>query len=85
MKVHSGVGKDSGLIHSVVLTAANVHELTPATELFHGDEDVVYGDAGYLSIGKRSEMAGKKAEFRVAMRAGKCCSLPEHLRERCRS
>jgi IS5 family transposase len=29
MKVHAGVDKDSGLIHSVVVTAANVHELTP--------------------------------------------------------
>jgi IS5 family transposase len=29
MKVHIGVDKDSGLIHSVVTTAANVHDLTP--------------------------------------------------------
>lgn len=45
--MHIGVDKDSGLIHSVVTTAANVHDLTPAAELLHGDEDVVYGDAGY--------------------------------------
>jgi IS5 family transposase len=37
MKVHSGVDKDSGLIHSVVVTATNVHDLTPAAELLHGD------------------------------------------------
>jgi IS5 family transposase len=30
MKVHAGVDKDSGLIHSsVVTTAANMHDLTP--------------------------------------------------------
>jgi transposase, IS5 family len=46
MKVHIGVDKDSGLIHSVETTAANVHDLTPATELLHGDEEVVYADAG---------------------------------------
>jgi len=46
MKVHIGVDKDSGLIHSVVTTAANVHDLTTAAELLHGDEEVVYGDAG---------------------------------------
>ena len=46
MKVHVGVDKDSGLIHSVVTTAANVHDLAPAAELLHGDEEVVYGDAG---------------------------------------
>ncbi len=28
MKVNTGVDKDSGLIHSVVVTAANVHDLT---------------------------------------------------------
>ena len=33
--------KDSGLIHSVVVTPANVHDLTPAAELLHGDEEVV--------------------------------------------
>ena len=71
MKVHIGVDKDSGLIHSVVTTAANVHDLTPAAELLHGNEEVVYGDAGYQGIEKRPEMAGKTVEFRTAMRPGK--------------
>ena len=77
MKVHIGVDKDSGLIHSVVTTAANVHDLTPAAELLHGDEEVVYGDAGYQGIAKRPEMAGKTTEFRVAMRPGKRRGLPD--------
>jgi IS5 family transposase len=42
MNVHVGVDSDSGLIHSVVFTAANVHDLPPAAELLHGDEVVVY-------------------------------------------
>ena len=42
MKFHLGVDKDSGLIHSVVTTAANVHDLIPAAELLHGDDEVVY-------------------------------------------
>jgi len=45
-KIHIGVEKDTGLIHSVVTTAANVHDLTQACKLLHGDEEVVYGDAG---------------------------------------
>ena len=77
MKVHAVVDKDSGLIHSVVVTAANVHDLTPAAELLHGDEEVVYGDAGYQGIAKRPEMAGKSTEFRVAMRPGKRRALPD--------
>jgi len=59
MKVHAGVDKDSGLIHSVVVTAANVHDLTAAADLLHGEEKVVYADAGYQGIQKRPEMEGK--------------------------
>ena len=77
MKVHTGVDKDSGLIYSVVVTAANVHDLTPAADLLHGGEEVVYGDAGYQGIAKRPDMDGAKAEFRVAMRPGKRRALPE--------
>lgn len=77
MKVHIGVDKDSGLIHSVVITAANVHDFTPAAELLHGDEEVVYGNAGYQGIAKRPEIAGNSAEFRVAIRAGKHRALPD--------
>ena len=77
MKAHIGVDKDSGLIHSVVTTAANVHDLTPAAELLHGDEEVVYGDAGYQGIAKRPEMAGKSTEFMVAMRPGKRRAFPD--------
>jgi transposase, IS5 family len=77
MKIHAGVDKDTGLIHSIVTTAANVHDLTPAAELLHGEEQVVYADAGYQGIAKRPEMAGKSTEFRVAMRPGKRRALPD--------
>jgi IS5 family transposase len=76
MKVHAGVDKDSGLIHSVVVTTANVLDLTPAADMLHGDEEVVYGDAGYQGIAKRTEMAGKTEEFRVAIRTGKRRAVP---------
>jgi IS5 family transposase len=55
MKDHIGVDKDSGLIHSVITTAANVHDLTPVAELLHGVEEVVYGDTGYQGIAKSQE------------------------------
>jgi IS5 family transposase len=41
VKIHAGVHKDSGLIHSVVTSAANVHDLAPAAPLLHGQEVVV--------------------------------------------
>jgi len=77
MKVHIGVDSESGLIHSVQTTSANVHDLTPAADLLHGEETVVYADSGYQGIDKRSEMADKDIEFRVAMRPGKRRVLPE--------
>lgn len=54
-----------------------MHDLTPAAELLHGDEEVVYADAGYQGIDKRSEMTGKATTFRVAMRPGKRRVLPD--------
>jgi IS5 family transposase len=77
MKVHIGVDKDSGLIHSVVTTAANVLDLTTAAELLHGDEEVVYCDAGYQGIAKKPEIVGTAAEFRVGMQPGKRRGLPD--------
>ena len=70
MKAHVGVDKDSGLIHSVVTTAAKVHDLTAAADLLHGEEEVVYGDAGYQGLEGGEEMAGKTVECRIAMRRG---------------
>jgi IS5 family transposase len=77
MKVHIGVDKDNGLIHSIETTSANVHDLTPAAELLHGQETVVYADSGYQGIEKREEMQGKAIGFRVAMRPGKRRALPD--------
>ncbi len=77
MKVHIGVDSESGLIHSVETTAANVHDLTPAPERLHDEESVVYADAGHQGIEKRSEMQGKGIGFRIAMRPGKRRALPD--------
>ena len=41
-----------------------------AAELLHGEEKVVYGDAGYQGLHKREEMAGRDVECRIAMRRG---------------
>lgn len=36
-----GIDAESGLIHSVQSTAANVHDLSPAAELLDGEETLV--------------------------------------------
>lgn len=46
-------------------------------DLLHGEETVVYADAGYQGIEKRDEMEGKGIGFRVAMRPGKHRALPD--------
>ena len=39
MKAHIGVDVESGLVHTVVTTAANVSDVTQAHALLHGDRD----------------------------------------------
>jgi transposase, IS5 family len=57
MKLHIGVDSQSGLAHSAVVTAANVHDKHPLPELLHGAEQRVYGDSAYAS--QKALIAGK--------------------------
>ncbi len=58
MKLHIGVDKDTGLTHSAVVTAANVHDKHPLPQLLHGQEEEVYGDSAYAS---QQELMASKA------------------------
>lgn len=49
MKLHIGVDSQSGLAHSAVVTAANVHDKHPLPKLLHGNEQRVYGELAYAS------------------------------------
>ena len=49
MKLHIGVDSKTGLAHSVVVTAANVHDKHPLPALLHGREKRLYGDSAYAS------------------------------------
>ena len=49
MKLHIGVDSQSGLTHSAVVTAANVHDKHPLPDLLHGQERRVYGDSAHAS------------------------------------
>lgn len=55
MKAHIGVDAESGLVHSVINTAANTHDITQASSLLHGQETDVYADSGYRGIAQREE------------------------------
>ncbi len=51
MKAHVGVDSRTKLIHSVVATAANVHDSRVLPDLLHGDETRVWGDSAYSGQG----------------------------------
>lgn len=69
MKAHIGVDADSGLVHSVITTAANVNDVTQANALLHGQEVEAYGDSGYQGAYKRGD-ARSAVRWHVAMRPG---------------
>ena len=76
MKAHVGVDAQSGLVHTVIGTPANVSDVTKAHELLHGEESMAFGDAGYRGVEKRQEGHGSAVRWHVAMRASKRRSLP---------
>ena len=54
-KEHIGVDADSGLVHTVETTSANVHDSNMVAELLQGAEEDVYGDSGYLGAEKKDD------------------------------
>jgi IS5 family transposase len=48
MKGHVGVDSKTKLIHSAVVTPANVHDSQPLPKLLHGAETRVWGDSAYI-------------------------------------
>ena len=49
MKTHIGVDAETGMVHSMTTTAADVHDRTEA-RLLHGGKRCVWTDAGYRGI-----------------------------------
>ena len=80
MKCHIGVDAGSGYVHSLETTAANVHDITMAASLIREDDEVVYGDAGYLGIEKREKIAGSvrlsSIDYRINRRVGSIRKVP---------
>jgi IS5 family transposase len=77
MKAHIGVDADSGLVHSVVGTAANESDVSQAHALLHGHEQLAFGDAGYAGVHKREEMQGAAVKWHVAIKRGKIKAMRE--------
>ena len=77
MKAHIGVDAETGIVHTLVTTSANISDVTQAHALLHGEERLAFGDAGYQGVEKREENRGRRVEWEIAMRAGKRKALPD--------
>ena len=80
MKAHIGVDAESGFVHTVLATAANVADVTQAHALLHGQETVAFGDAGYQGVEKREENRNSDTDWHVAMKRGLRKALPDDER-----
>jgi transposase, IS5 family len=79
MKAHIGADAESGLVHTVRGTAANVNDVVEANSLLHGDETDAFGDAGYQGAHKRAN-APPDVNWHVTMRPGKRRALDKGKR-----
>ena len=77
MKVHVGVDAESGLVHTLVGTAANVNDVTQTVNVLHGEEKAVHLDAGYTGAEKREELKDKDVQWHIAMKPGKLKVMPK--------
>ena len=74
MKAHIGADAESGLVHTVRGTAANVNDVIEANSLLHGQETVAFGDAGYQGAENRPDAAAD-VDWYVAMKPGKRAAM----------
>jgi hypothetical protein len=66
-------------VHPVVVTAANVADLTQAAQLLRGDETQVYSDAGCTGVEQRPEIVAlaQPIDWRIARKRGPVKALAE--------
>jgi IS5 family transposase len=82
MKVHTGTDADSGLVHTVCATAANVADVNMLGELLHGAEQSVHGDSAYHSKQLKADAEAAGIEFNVNQRGSKHRPLTKRERAR---
>ena len=74
LKAHIGVDLDSGLVHTLVTTSANVSDISQTQAFLHGQESKAWADAGYGGGDKREDMQralaanGQEVQWHIAKR-----------------
>lgn len=77
MKGHIGVDSKTKLIHSAVVTPANVHDSQPLPQLLHGAETRVWGDSAYIGQKKAIKKAAPNARDFTNRRGTRSHALTE--------
>lgn len=70
MKVHAGVDAGSGYVHTITGTSSNMHDVTETANLLREDE-VVYGDSGYLGAVNQPAIKDDEKKSRIEFRVNK--------------
>jgi IS5 family transposase len=65
MKAHVGTDTGRGLVHTVVVTDAAVHDSQVMDGLLHGEEQAVYGDSAYTSEKRKTGYEAKGIKWCV--------------------
>jgi len=81
MKAHVGVDAETKLIHSVEVTAANVHDSRVLGDLLHGEETEVWGDQAYQGQTRRIRERAPNAVDRTNQRCRSKLGVREDVRE----
>lgn len=87
LKLHVGSDARTGLVHSAVVSSANVHDKHALPQLLHGREKRVYGDRGYQGQRALIRAAAPQAHDFTNRRVRKAGTIDEaeRLRNRTKS
>ena len=77
MKAHIGVDVASGVVHTLIGTAANEADITQMAAVLHGREEAVFADAGYTGADKRPEHADRDVSWNIAIKRSIIKALPK--------
>jgi transposase, IS5 family len=80
MKAHTGVDQESGLVHTVAVSAANLHDSQAMDELMHGDERAVWGDSAYQSNERQQTAEDNGVAWHVNVKASRHRALTDEER-----
>jgi len=81
MKAHVGADTERGLVHSISITHAGVHDSQKMDELLHGEEIAVYGDKAYSNTGKSREFESLGIEWHIDRKGSRSHPLSEKDRK----